>query len=282
MAHLYRPRIGWESERLAQYLLSRFSFVAQPTTVADDLGSDFFCTIFDIIQSPVRTVAPRGSFAIQVKSSKRPISAHNKVAWLHHLEMPFLIGVMRQSPPQMALYSAELLPMLFAQFGIPQKLWLCPVPMEEYDPKRYCEGEDAVSGVRLQCPYISTFSANEDRDSLHLKVEALDSICKRAASNIVSTRAGEHIYEIDGEGHLGIIAGCGSAQYFRNNFCKRLAEIFCNLRWIYDNQRGEFRIDEFRLYEALYNDLQKFPPEPTLDVVSRMYKELKTRLDQAN
>jgi hypothetical protein len=41
MSHLYSIRSGWEAERLAHYLLSRFSFVAQPTTIADDVGSDF-------------------------------------------------------------------------------------------------------------------------------------------------------------------------------------------------------------------------------------------------
>jgi len=47
MAHLSGPRIGWENERLASYLLSRFSFVAHTASIADDLGSDFFCTIFE-------------------------------------------------------------------------------------------------------------------------------------------------------------------------------------------------------------------------------------------
>ena len=42
-------RTGWEAERLARHLSSRFSFVAQPTTIADDVGSDFYCTIFDIL-----------------------------------------------------------------------------------------------------------------------------------------------------------------------------------------------------------------------------------------
>jgi hypothetical protein len=41
MPHFYTVRSGWEGERLAEYLLSRFSFVAQPITTADDVGSDF-------------------------------------------------------------------------------------------------------------------------------------------------------------------------------------------------------------------------------------------------
>ena len=42
MPHLLSPRKGWENENLAAYLLSRFSFIVQPSSIADDVGSDFF------------------------------------------------------------------------------------------------------------------------------------------------------------------------------------------------------------------------------------------------
>ena len=53
MAPLYRTHLGWENEQLAHYLLSRFSFVAHPATVGDDIGSDFYCTIFDVLEADV-------------------------------------------------------------------------------------------------------------------------------------------------------------------------------------------------------------------------------------
>src|ERR1022692_4839910 len=65
MPHLLQLRTGWEGERLAAYLLSQFSFIAHPASVADDLGSDFFCTIFEV--QPVagrQALLPRSSFAI--------------------------------------------------------------------------------------------------------------------------------------------------------------------------------------------------------------------------
>jgi len=46
MAHLLRIRKGWENENLARFILSKFSFISQPATIADDLGADFFCTFF--------------------------------------------------------------------------------------------------------------------------------------------------------------------------------------------------------------------------------------------
>jgi hypothetical protein len=110
MAHLYTVRTGWEAERLAHYLLSRFSFVAQPTTIADDVGSDFYCTIFDVVDSKPPTVEPRTSFAIQVKSNAAKIEAHNKVQYLHHLEIPFFIGVVDQTAAELKSIQRNALP----------------------------------------------------------------------------------------------------------------------------------------------------------------------------
>src|SRR6266851_1938733 len=96
--HLLAPRKGWENERLASYLLSRFSFVAQPSTIADDLGSDFFCTIFEIVTgtSGRDSLRPLSSFAIQVKSSVEPVPMDNKIDYLQRLELPFFLGVVSQ------------------------------------------------------------------------------------------------------------------------------------------------------------------------------------------
>src|SRR6204780_75138 len=134
MSHLHNVRTGWEGERLAHYLLSRFSFVAQPTTIADDVGSDFYCTIFDIVGSNPSMVEPRTSFAIQVKSKADTVDAHNKVRYLQHLEIPFFLGIIDQSAAELRVYSAEHFPMMTAVYGYPEKLWLRPV--ESCDPQR--------------------------------------------------------------------------------------------------------------------------------------------------
>ena len=75
--------------------------------MADDLGSDFFCTIFEIQNSALGTevVAPRSSFAIQVKSSADEIPMDNKIDYLSRLEIPFFIGVVSQSAGAIHVYS---------------------------------------------------------------------------------------------------------------------------------------------------------------------------------
>lgn len=62
--------------------------------MADNVGSDFYCKIFDIVNSTPPMVEPRTSFAIQVKSNVERIEAQNKlVQYLFHLEIPFFRGV---------------------------------------------------------------------------------------------------------------------------------------------------------------------------------------------
>ena len=91
MPHPYKVRVGWEVSASAHtpYLDSKLSH--KLTTIADDVGSDFYCTIFDILETQPPMVEPRTSFAIQVKSSGGKIEAHNKIEYLRHLEIPFVL-----------------------------------------------------------------------------------------------------------------------------------------------------------------------------------------------
>ena len=65
MGHLHSFRQGWQSENLARFLLSKVSFISKPSTISDDLGSDFLCTLFKIEKNELH---PSSSFAIQIKS----------------------------------------------------------------------------------------------------------------------------------------------------------------------------------------------------------------------
>lgn len=278
MPHLLTPRKGWENERLAAYLLSRFSFVAQPSSIADDLGSDFFCTIFKILDvSGTDSLIPRSSFAIQVKSSMEDVSVDNKLDYLLGLELPFFIGVVRQSPPEMSIYSAGLLPVLFSELGRPDRLSLAPVAASEFDSNAYFE-EVRPKEIRLRCPMVVTLSVVDDRSALSTKVDALLAICSRARYNIATRVSEEHIYDVDGKGQHRIIAGLGSVQFFRANFVKRLGEYFYNLLWILNAEPHKFSLGEFRLFESFYSDLEKLYGGPLPEYVSIPYNAFKANI----
>ena len=73
MAQLYRFRKGWENENLAQYLLSRFSFIARPVSVSDDVGTDFYCTLFQKTKDGARSRQTHCLCHAEIKS-------HNDIA----------------------------------------------------------------------------------------------------------------------------------------------------------------------------------------------------------
>lgn len=279
MGHLYSVRTGWEAERLAHYLLSRFSFVAQPTTIADDVGSDFYCTIFDILDSNPPTLEPRTSFAIQVKSNAENIDAHNKVQFLHHLEIPFFLGVVDQTAAELKIYSAERFPMMTAVFGLPEKLWLRPVGDDDH--RRAWEGTDAKSGVTLNCYYVCTFSASEGRNEIRPKVAQLLKLCRRAIANIGTRRAEEHIYQIDDEGKtFSIVAGCGSVNCFRDNIYRRLAEAFYNFEYMLNWDPVLFDLAEFQVYEAFHLALVSAHHRESLGLAHERYRQVKSIVEQ--
>src|SRR5713101_4280370 len=257
MPHLVIPRKGWENESLAAYLLSRFSFVARPTSIADDVGSDFFCTIFETRKVSDRDVLiPRNSFAIQVKSSPSEVLVENKIDYLSALELPFFIGVVSQSPPAMDVYSAELLPLLFSDVGRPDRLSLIPVAKSDFDPEKYYE-RFRGKRIRLRCPLVAAFSVEDDRSMLTTKVRALLDVCTRTHRNIATRLGEEHIYDLDGKGNLKIVAGSGSVNHFRANFIKRLGEVFSNLNWIVGAGLQDNSImDEIELFDSLYRKLE--------------------------
>jgi hypothetical protein len=278
VAHLLTPRKGWENEKLASYLLSRFSFVAQPTSVADDLGSDFFCTIFEIQDSSGTDVlAPRSSFAIQVKSSMSEVPMDNKIDYLDRLQMPFFIGVVTQSPGAMRIYSAELLPLLFAHKGRPRRMSMLPVTASDLNLDNYFNAIEP-DFFQLRCPEIAEFRVDEDRSMLTTKVGTLLGICTRAQGNIAARLSEEHIYDLDGKGNVQILAGSGSARHFRVNLLKRLAEVFSNLEWeLNAGIQAQELMQEFRAFEHLYHELEVLYPRLPL-FVSVPYARLRSRL----
>jgi len=277
VTHLLTFRKGWENEKLAAYLLSRFSFVAQPTSTADDLGSDFFCTIFEIHDvSGKEALMPRISFAIQVKSSASDVSANNKIDYLMGLEPPFFIGVASQSPPEMKIYSAELLSLLFAEVGRPKTLSL--VPVSELDPNNYYEGV-GTKDIRLLCPLVATFGVHDDRPMLTPKVQTMLRICVRTHGNIATRVNEEHIYDVDGKGLYKIVAGPGSAMHFRLNFLKRLGEVFYNLSFILGEAAPDDALNaEIKAYESLYHELEKICTAPMPKFVTIPYGALKAKV----
>lgn len=275
MSHLVKIRKGWENENLASYLLSKFSFVAQPSTIGDDIGADFYCTLFKIAEKGKdKFLLPKNSFAIQIKSNNRKINITNKIEYLSNLELPFFVGVINQSELKLSIFSGEY----FSQFislKTPNNLVaeLC-----ERDKIQDYYEELGNKKFIIKFPKVAEIKADISQEDLKVKVEEIFQIISISLKNIASRKNCEYIFYQYGKNEIQINAGKDSAKTFRENFIKRLAENFYNLVWIYQNKKAEFNIEEFRIYESLFLKMRRrklLSP----DYVSSIYESLKKLLN---
>jgi hypothetical protein len=280
VAHLAVPRKGWENEHLATYLLSQIAFVAHPMTVADDVGSDFFCTLFEPRERGRKEeLFPLNSFAIQVKSSRRKVNATNKIEYLHGLEIPFFLGVVDRSALRLTVYSGEYVPFMFAHLGRPGQLTLHLVEGEVTASDAYDGIGDGPCNLRL--PMVLRLAENDDRETLSANRGKFSKLCSRMHHNISSWKLDEYIFTCAPASSVSIFAGCGSVQRFRNNFYLRLAEAFFNMKWLYENQRNDFSAAEFEIYNRVYWDLLNNGKEIPL-VLEKVYKEIRGLIDRGS
>ena len=282
MGHLAVPRKGWENEHLATFLLSRIAFVAHPMTVADDVGSDFFCTLFEPRdQGRAQMLFPLNSFAIQVKSSRRNVNATNKIGYLHGLEIPFFLGVVDRWDSRLFVYSGEYLPFMFSHLGRPGQLTLHMVDQGEVT------ASNAYNGVKggpcnLRLPLVLMLAAADGRNTLSAKRRELTRLCSRMHHNISTWKLDEYIFTCTPPAPEVIFAGCRSVQTFRHNFYLRLAEVFYNMEWLLNKRPNEFSVPEFEMYDRLYRDLLEIAndiPVPLREVHQRM-RELVDKITQ--
>jgi len=258
MPHLAKFRKGWESENLAQFILYKFSFLARPTNIADDIGSDFFCTLFQIREENSHEyLIPKQSFAIQIKSNLDRIDVSGKTQYLNGLEIPFFVGVVNRDNLSLNLYSGEYLPFLFSHIGIPHNLEieLCDNLLNiRFSDAYYKKSDDSYV---LKFPHVTEIKATGSRDELKHKVEKISYLCSLMQRNISSKRNGEYIFRqrSDNTENIVIFAGSGSAKVFRQNFLSRLAEVFYNLDWLLQSVPEQFSREEYIIYSNLYAQL---------------------------
>ena len=260
MPHLATFRKGWESENLARYILSRFSFIANPATVSDDIGIDFFCTIFlhqDL--KGKQYLLPKNSFAIQIKSSEKKFDVTDKIDYLNNLELPYFIGVVSREKGSKRIYSGEYVPFFFTKVGPPSQLTLQPVEIieNELNDGFYEKVED--DSYKLKFPFIMEIGASDELDELIPKAEELSKLSRVIQRNISSKNNLEYIFEFYRiQNFFYILAGTGSVTVFRENFYKRLAEVFYNFEWIINNRPDNFDLNEYQIYKAVYQRLYEY------------------------
>ena len=284
MTSPYYFKSGWDREKLAEYILSRFSFIAKPSTVSDDLGTDLFCTLFRLEEkSGVDYPLPLSSFAIQIKSSASPQNFSENIDYLKNLEIPFFWGVVNENLKDLTIYSGENLPKFFPHIGPMEKLTVKPVNREDmltpYDPM-----EGRKSNYTVFFPKLMAIGVDSNKEDLANIARELNELCSLIHRNIATVRMQEYIFEEFDRNSYSILAGPGSVKQFRNNFMKRLAENFYNLEWLYNQCNEEQKkeiAEEFRIYEEVFLNIQKCYPLVHGTLIEQ-YERLKNILSAKN
>ena len=270
MAHLLRIRKGWGNENLARFILSKFSFISQPSTIADDLGADFFCTFFIKVAKERKTkndkiiedifIYPKHSFAIQIKSSKRQFNLANKLEFFDNLEIPFFIGVVNQQKLSISIYSGDVIPELFSLVGLPPSNNKDKITVKA----ALLESRENHGQQPRQTKYIIPFFkigeifASDTEEELRPFIESFSEICLNYQRNIISKKKHQFIFHDAVTLEPKIVFGSGSYQVFRNNFIERLAEVFCNLAWAAPQLEDKEKfMQEYNLYKKLYFQIEK-------------------------
>jgi hypothetical protein len=261
MSHLIKFRKGWQSEHLAKFIISKFAFIAEPANISDDLGSDFYCTIFDILDKG--QLLPQSSFAIQIKSNSRKIEVTNKLSYLQNLEMPFFIGVVNKKLQKLTIYAGDAIPHFFSLYGNPSTL---PIKTQTFikltetrDKEILISKDDKEPTYQMEFPKALEIDTTYDYERNKSTISTFLSMISIIQKNISANKSHEYLYDLIGFDNVMIYTGSGSVRTYQDNFCKRLAEAFLNLKWLALNN-GEIRYAEFQIYESTLIQLQKIYP----------------------
>lgn len=278
MTHRYSYRQGWQSENIARFLLSKFSFISNPSTISDDLGSDFLCTLFKIEKG---NLYPNNSFAIQIKSKgDNKIDITNKMSYLGNLEIPFFVGVVDRDKLKISIYAGEYICDYHSSSeGVGIKKFYIKLIEKREEPLKMFENEKKGDKLFILFPKVIEVDAKYDYSKEPDKLKDLFSICRLMQENISSINSNEYIFKRFNSDFVWIYAGPTSIKHFQNNFLKRLAEVFHNLSWAMKSNpyNKEAIKKQFEIYQRLYLDLTKlYGAMP--EYVSKVYNGLEKLL----
>jgi hypothetical protein len=245
--HLAIFRMGWQSENLARYILSNFAFVSQPSTIADDIGSDFFCTLFERVPYKNREyLVPKESFAIQIKSSNRSFSVSGKSEYLRSLGIPFFVGVIDKNIEELNLYSGEYLIPFFAEHPTAEtvKIRLCTTDDCRKPPYSEESGLFSVNFYKL-----ITIGSNPGSPDFRDSINKLSEACRTISGNITRKNNREYIFaDSICRGFIMV----GNEDVIRKSLSQRLVKISFELSYILENRLIETDVDKYqRIRDAL-------------------------------
>ncbi|MBI4672509.1 MAG: hypothetical protein HY741_12700 [Chloroflexi bacterium] len=267
MSHSRNRRLGWQSENLARFILYQFSFIAEPSKIADDIGIDFICTFFEEHKKKHDSdLRPKSSFAIQIKSNKKKFSIKKWIRFLAGLEMPFFVGVIDRRKMELTLYSGDYLTHFFVMEGLENRetrishdVWLdlCD-DRHSFDQWAGWYHRSSDGKIHLKFPRIAVIKAGMDHEELKREVSRLEDVYKVIRKNIVAVMNNRFLLDVYDHPWPRVYIGLGSAEHFEENFINDLAEVFWNLMMLHGYEQYAVKMETlFSEYSEVYFAVQR-------------------------
>ncbi|MGR3175136.1 MAG: hypothetical protein ACUZ8N_11125 [Candidatus Scalindua sp.] len=230
-------------------------------SISDDLGSDFYCTLFKREKDNGHEyIIPNNSFAIQIKSNRNHIPVTGKIKYLKGLAIPFFVGVVSQKENMISVYSGEILPRFFSLIGVPEKL---TIKLTEKNERH--EINQGIKEHIIPFAKVLDIRGQSTNDELDIIVNQLSKLCSRIQENIVSKTSKEYVFTDFNHNRIDVIAGSDSIEHFESNFMKKLAAVYCNLNQLYESYNGqcdESFMKKYNVYKNLYYEMSSLGKLP--------------------
>lgn len=252
MAHLQSYRDGWRHQLIAATILYKFAFVSQPIYSADDVGVDFFCTLFKPEKKGKNSeLIPLNSIVIQIKSENkdRQLDLSKHISYLEQLELPYFLGIFCEKEQKLSIYSGEFLTYLFAFKGIPQKLKINMCDELPIDYGNWCN-EIADNSYEIPFPKLCDLSASMNINEFEQGTEKLRQHSWMYQKNIVAYRENTFIFIEPIFEKVLLFMRTGLEDKMLDNWCKQLISQFFYIQKMREN--GQVMVDIFNSFEATY------------------------------
>jgi hypothetical protein len=256
MAHLQSYRDGWRHQLIAATILYKFAFVSQPIYSADDVGVDFFCTLFKPEKKGKNSeLIPLNSIVIQIKSENkdRQLDLSKHISYLEQLELPYFLGIFCEKEQKLSIYSGEFLTYLFAFKGIPQKLIINMCEELPTDYGNWCN-EIADKSYEIPFPKLCDLSASMNTNEFEKGTEKLRQHSWTYQKNIVAYRENTFVFIEPIFEKVLLFMRTGLEDKMLDNWCKQLISQFFYIQKKREN--GQVMADIFNSFEATYIQLK--------------------------
>ena len=241
-------RIGWENEHLAAAILSKFCFISAPVKIGDDIGTDFFCTLFE---QQGEDLIPKNSFMIQIKTSKRNLGKNIEKTWelISNTQIPYVLGFINRQDKSLIIYSGESLCHLAALSPADKKRRII---LREDEFKSHLKETKKTVGANFH--KVLEIKIDQDYKNI-VGLDEFKKILERDQKNISRIRNSSTIFELP-NGKEVIYFGPESAKHHLANFIEAAKETLVNLEKIPIDKRS-ISEQEYTKLEELKEYLKK-------------------------